>query len=79
MSAIHLVCCKMQDERNTEDDSDEEEMPEITQWEAIAWLAVLTTWVSILSGYLVDAIQVLILFPYVFLTMHVEFPFSLVL
>ncbi|KAH7655305.1 Calcium/proton exchanger protein [Dioscorea alata] len=46
-----------EDERNTEDDSDEEEMPEITQWEAIAWLAVLTTWVSILSGYLVDAIQ----------------------
>ncbi|XP_039145056.1 vacuolar cation/proton exchanger 3-like isoform X1 [Dioscorea cayenensis subsp. rotundata] len=46
-----------EDERNAEDDSDEEEMPEITQWEAIAWLAVLTTWVSILSGYLVDAIQ----------------------
>ncbi|KAM0952446.1 putative calcium/proton exchanger, sodium/calcium exchanger membrane region [Dioscorea sansibarensis] len=46
-----------EDEGNTEDDSDEEGMPEVTQWEAIAWLAVLTTWVSILSGYLVDAIQ----------------------
>ncbi|XP_042501988.1 vacuolar cation/proton exchanger 2-like isoform X2 [Macadamia integrifolia] len=40
-----------------EEESDEEEVPEITQWEAIAWLAVLTGWVSILSGYLVDAIQ----------------------
>ncbi|KAG5538064.1 hypothetical protein RHGRI_025224 [Rhododendron griersonianum] len=39
------------------DDSDEEEAPEITQWEAIGWLAILTLWVSLLSGYLVDAIQ----------------------
>ncbi|KAK3025118.1 hypothetical protein RJ639_043900, partial [Escallonia herrerae] len=36
---------------------DEEEAPEITHWEAIGWLAILTLWVSILSGYLVDAIQ----------------------
>ncbi|CAI0410491.1 unnamed protein product [Linum tenue] len=35
----------------------EEEVPEITQWEAISWLAILTFWVSVLSGYLVDAIQ----------------------
>ncbi|KAM1240545.1 hypothetical protein ACFX15_045313 [Malus domestica] len=41
-----------------EDESDEEEAPEITQWEAIGWLAVLIVWVSVLSGYLVDAIQV---------------------
>lgn len=40
------------------DDSAEEEAPEITQWEAIGWLAILTLWVSLLSGYLVDAIQV---------------------
>ncbi|KAK9924042.1 hypothetical protein M0R45_032431 [Rubus argutus] len=38
-------------------DSDEEEIPEITHWEAIGWLFVLTVWVSVLSGYLVDAIQ----------------------
>ncbi|EEF27240.1 hypothetical protein RCOM_2032310, partial [Ricinus communis] len=38
-------------------DPDEEEVPEITQWEAIGWLAILTLWISILSGYLVDAIQ----------------------
>ncbi|CAN0928247.1 Vacuolar cation/proton exchanger 2 [Linum grandiflorum] len=35
----------------------EEEVPEITKWEAISWLAILTLWVSVLSGYLVDAIQ----------------------
>ncbi|MQL71460.1 hypothetical protein Taro_003814 [Colocasia esculenta] len=42
----------------TEDDSSEdEEEPEISLWEAIIWLAVLTVWISVLSGYLVDAIQ----------------------
>ncbi|THU55852.1 hypothetical protein C4D60_Mb11t11000 [Musa balbisiana] len=45
------------EELANENDSDDEEAPEITQWEAISWLAVLTVWVSILSGYLVDAIQ----------------------
>lgn len=41
-----------------EEEVEEEEAPEITKWEAIGWLAVLTIWISILSGYLVDAIQV---------------------
>ncbi|KAJ0075206.1 hypothetical protein Patl1_34858 [Pistacia atlantica] len=44
---------------NDEGDSDEDEVPEITHWEAIGWLAILTIWVSVLSGYLVDAIQVM--------------------
>ncbi|PKA64027.1 Vacuolar cation/proton exchanger 2 [Apostasia shenzhenica] len=44
-------------EKENDDDSDEEDIPEITLWESVAWLAVLTAWVSILSGYLVDAIQ----------------------
>lgn len=44
-------------EEENHDDSDEEEAPELTQWEAVGWLAILTVWVSILSGYLVDAIQ----------------------
>ncbi|GAB2293148.1 Vacuolar cation/proton exchanger 2, partial [Dionaea muscipula] len=35
----------------------EKEDPEISRWEAIAWLSVLTLWVSFLSGYLVDAIE----------------------
>ncbi|KAI3463176.1 hypothetical protein Pfo_019839 [Paulownia fortunei] len=42
---------------NNEEDSLEDEVPEITHWEAIGWLAVLTLWISVLSGYLVDAIQ----------------------
>ncbi|PSR96976.1 Vacuolar cation/proton exchanger like, partial [Actinidia chinensis var. chinensis] len=39
------------------EDSDEVEVPDITQWEALGWLAILTLWVSVLSGYLVNAIQ----------------------
>ncbi|CAN6470821.1 unnamed protein product [Victoria cruziana] len=45
-------------ENNVEDCiTEDEEVPEINLWEAICWLAVLTVWISILSGYLVDAIQ----------------------
>ncbi|KAK7262029.1 hypothetical protein RIF29_28357 [Crotalaria pallida] len=39
------------------ENSDEEEELELTKWEAIVWLAILTAWVSVLSGYLVDAIE----------------------
>ncbi|PKU74981.1 vacuolar cation/proton exchanger 2-like isoform X2 [Dendrobium catenatum] len=46
-----------EEERQIVDIQDEEDVPEITLWESISWLAVLTAWVSILSGYLVDAIQ----------------------
>ncbi|XP_022843874.1 vacuolar cation/proton exchanger 2-like isoform X1 [Olea europaea var. sylvestris] len=42
--------------RENDEDSDEE-AAEITQWEAIVWFTVLTLWISVLSGYLVDAIQ----------------------
>ncbi|KAI9084464.1 hypothetical protein K1719_033452 [Acacia pycnantha] len=42
---------------DSNENSDEEEECELTKWEAIGWLAILTAWVSILSGYLVDAIQ----------------------
>ncbi|XP_042408040.1 vacuolar cation/proton exchanger 3-like isoform X1 [Zingiber officinale] len=45
------------DEEGHSEDSDEEEPPELSQWEAISWLAVLTLWISILSEYLVDAIE----------------------
>jgi Ca2+:H+ antiporter len=38
---------------------EEEEEPEIGMWEAITWLAVLTLWVSVISEYLVNAIEVL--------------------
>ncbi|XP_027125977.1 vacuolar cation/proton exchanger 3 isoform X1 [Coffea arabica] len=45
----------LQEQDNNAEDSNE--APEINQWEAIGWLAILTLWISILSGYLVDAIQ----------------------
>lgn len=44
-------------EVDTSENSDEEEELELTQSEAIIWLAILTVWVSVLSGYLVDAIE----------------------
>ncbi|KAL5214819.1 hypothetical protein ABZP36_003971 [Zizania latifolia] len=36
---------------------DDEEVPEISKWEAITWLAVFTAWISLVSDYLVDAID----------------------
>lgn len=53
-----IALAYVQEGENNAEDSDEEEAPEITHWEAIGWLAVLTIWISILSGYLVDAIEV---------------------
>jgi len=40
-----------------EDATEEEEEAEIGMWEAVTWLAVLTLWVSVLSEYLVNAIE----------------------
>lgn len=36
---------------------DDDESPEITKWESVIWLAVMTAWISFLSDYLVDAIE----------------------
>uniref|UniRef100_A0A7N0TZK6 Vacuolar cation/proton exchanger n=1 Tax=Kalanchoe fedtschenkoi TaxID=63787 RepID=A0A7N0TZK6_KALFE len=36
---------------------DDDETPEISKWESIVWLAVLTLCISVLSEYLVDAIE----------------------
>ncbi|KAJ0045328.1 hypothetical protein Pint_03668 [Pistacia integerrima] len=38
------------------DDGGDEE-PEISKWESIIWLLIMTAWISFLSEYLVDAIQ----------------------
>ncbi|VVB00167.1 unnamed protein product [Arabis nemorensis] len=40
-----------------EETSEDDEEAEISKWEAIIWLSILTAWVSLLSGYLVDAIE----------------------
>ncbi|XP_068636901.1 vacuolar cation/proton exchanger 5-like [Aristolochia californica] len=37
--------------------SDDKEIPEISKWESIFWLAIITAWISYLSGYLVDALE----------------------
>ncbi|XWS51673.1 hypothetical protein CRYUN_Cryun11dG0003500 [Craigia yunnanensis] len=38
-------------------DDDEEEAPEISKWESVIWLAIMAAVISILSEYLVDAIE----------------------
>ncbi|CAN1857046.1 Vacuolar cation/proton exchanger 2 [Linum perenne] len=38
-------------------DDDDDEPPEITKLESIIWLSIMTTWISVLSEYLVDAIE----------------------
>nr|POE93902.1 vacuolar cation/proton exchanger 5 [Quercus suber] len=41
----------------TEESSDDNEGPEILKWESIIWLLIMTAWISILSEYLVHAIE----------------------
>ncbi|XP_059662832.1 vacuolar cation/proton exchanger 5-like isoform X2 [Cornus florida] len=41
----------------TDGNSDDEDAPEITLWESIIWLTILTAWISFLSEYLVNAIE----------------------
>ncbi|XP_043689562.1 vacuolar cation/proton exchanger 3 [Telopea speciosissima] len=43
-------------ESPTEGSSDDE-VPEISKWESIIWLSILTVWISVLSEYLVDTIE----------------------
>ncbi|KAE8725688.1 Vacuolar cation/proton exchanger 2 [Hibiscus syriacus] len=46
------------DDYDDDDDDDEhDEAPEISKWESIIWLAIMTAWISILSDYLVDTIK----------------------
>lgn len=41
----------------SEDGSDDDEAPEISKWESVIWLTVLTAWISILSEYVVSTIE----------------------
>lgn len=41
-------------------EGDEDEAPEISKWESIIWLTILTLWISVLSEYLVNAIEVIL-------------------
>ncbi|KAK9268435.1 hypothetical protein L1049_000185 [Liquidambar formosana] len=40
-----------------EESSDDDEVPEISKWESIIWLSILTCWISVLSEYLVGTIE----------------------
>ncbi|XP_022735423.1 vacuolar cation/proton exchanger 2-like isoform X2 [Durio zibethinus] len=40
-----------------EENSDDDEAPEISKLESLIWLAIMTAWISILSDYLVDTIE----------------------
>lgn len=44
--------------QNEENDDDDDESPEISKWESIIWLSIMTAWISFLSEYLVNAIEV---------------------
>lgn len=55
---VYLNLVQNQAEDQTEENSDEEEAPEITKWESVIWLSILTAWISVLSEYLVNAIEV---------------------
>lgn len=52
-----------EEEVPNEDASEEDEEVEISMWEAILWLAVLTICISVLSEYLVNAIEVFLFSP----------------
>ncbi|KAF5728500.1 vacuolar cation/proton exchanger 5-like isoform X4 [Tripterygium wilfordii] len=42
---------------NGESSDDDDEVPEISKWESIIWLSIMTIWISILSEYLVNALE----------------------
>ena len=48
----------IQGESQDDSNSDDEEAPQISKWESISWLSILTIWISVLSEYLVNAIEV---------------------
>jgi hypothetical protein len=48
-----------QEVSQSEEALDDDEAPEISKWESIIWLLIMTAWISFLSEYLVDAIEVI--------------------
>jgi Ca2+/H+ antiporter len=45
-------------EAGADDEESEEELNHVDAWSAVFWLAVLTVFISLLSKYIVDAIEV---------------------
>ncbi|KAL2332877.1 hypothetical protein Fmac_014090 [Flemingia macrophylla] len=52
----HYVSLNEEEGQNG-NNSNVEESPDISKWESIIWLSVMTAWISILSEYLVGAIE----------------------
>lgn len=46
-----------EEEGQNENNSNDDEVPDISKWESIIWLSIMTAWISILSEYLVGAIE----------------------
>ncbi|KAL3821335.1 hypothetical protein ACJIZ3_007240 [Penstemon smallii] len=46
-----------EEESPTDRSSDDEEVPDMSKWESVIWLFILTALISVLSGYLVNAIE----------------------
>ncbi|CAK9321736.1 unnamed protein product [Citrullus colocynthis] len=57
-SQTNLYSSVYEEEIQSEESSDEDEAPEISKWESVIWLSILTAWISVLSKYLVDAIEI---------------------
>lgn len=57
LSASEILTYFQEDSQN-DGDSDDEEGPEISKWESVTWLFVLTVLITVLSEYLVNAIEV---------------------
>jgi nitrate reductase beta subunit len=69
-----LIKRRIQDDVDDNDD----EVPEISKREAISWIAIFIAWISMLSYYLVDAIDVIaLLHPSYFVLVLVVFVCSL--
>lgn len=49
----------MQEGNQNGEVTDDDESPEISKWESVIWLSIMTAWISILSEYLVNTIEVL--------------------
>nr|GMD92593.1 vacuolar cation/proton exchanger 3-like isoform X2 [Ipomoea batatas] len=56
LSASEILTYFQEDSQN-DGDSDDEEGPEISKWESVTWLFVLTVLITVLSEYLVNAIE----------------------
>ncbi|CAL0335043.1 unnamed protein product [Lupinus luteus] len=56
-SQKNLYASVNEDEIQTGNNENNDESPDISKWESIIWLSVLTAWISVLSEYLVGAIE----------------------